>query len=102
MGMTIRAISILLGSHPIGRFVSTLMLSPGKRAEAFRPLDLTLALLDLSLIQRRPTHPGGAARLGTEAIAFRALQRLHSGLVGDYVAWMALGLAGFAAAMCFL
>lgn len=64
---------------------------------SFFALALTLAMLAAALMRERPTgriarHVGRAERL-----PFDALQFLHSGLVTDYVAWMAIGVAVLAA-----
>lgn len=60
---------------------------------SFFALALTLALLAASLMRERPTHRI-ARRVGrAERLPFDVLQFLHSGLVTDYVAWMAVGVA---------
>ena len=65
------------------------------------PLLLIAALFAFALRRRRAL--GGPAQAITrgERSAFRALQALHSGLVSDYVTWMAAGLALFAPAAGF-
>ena len=62
------------------------------------PLGLTAALFALALLRRRALHCPARAVARAERAGFRALQALHSGLVGDYVTWMAVGLALFALA----
>lgn len=56
-------------------------------------LALMLALTAASLARRRAISRAGRRATEVERWPFRALQFLHSGLVGDYVAWMAIGLA---------
>lgn len=62
------------------------------------PIGLTLTLLSVSLVRRRPTTTSGRRLLVLETTPFNVLQRLHSGLVVDYVSWLALGLAALAVA----
>ncbi|CAO4154262.1 NADH:quinone oxidoreductase/Mrp antiporter transmembrane domain-containing protein [Methylorubrum thiocyanatum] len=62
------------------------------------PLLLTAVLFAFALLRRRAVRPLSRAVTRSERTGFRALQALHSGLVGDYVAWMAVGLALFALA----
>lgn len=62
------------------------------------PLGLTLALLALALLRRRAVRGAARAVTRAERRSFGAVQALHSGLVGDYVTWMAVGLALFALA----
>ncbi|HJE24381.1 MAG TPA: complex I subunit 5 family protein [Methylorubrum populi] len=62
------------------------------------PLGLTLALLGLALLRRRAVRGVSRGIILVERRSFGALQALHSGLVGDYVTWMAVGLALFALA----
>jgi multicomponent Na+:H+ antiporter subunit D len=38
----------------------------------------------------------------TLAVVYRPLGRLHSGHLGDYVAWLLLGVAGYATALFLL
>ncbi|BAU93676.1 NADH dehydrogenase [Methylorubrum populi] len=65
------------------------------------PLLLTAGLLALALLRRRALSGLARALARSERAAFGALQALHSGLVGDYVTWMAVGLALFALAAGF-
>ncbi|MGX7704888.1 complex I subunit 5 family protein [Methylobacterium sp. Gmos1] len=62
------------------------------------PIDLTLGFLALALTRRRAVSRAMRRLTGVERAGFRGLQALHSGLVGDYVTWMAVGLALFAVA----
>ena len=62
------------------------------------PIGSTLAVLGVSLIRQRPNTAAGRRTAALESTPFNMLQRLHSGLVGDYVAWLTLGLAAFAIA----
>ena len=62
------------------------------------PLGLTLALLALALLRRRAVRGTARAVTRPERRSFGAVRALHSGLVGDYVTWMAVGLALFALA----
>jgi hypothetical protein len=55
-------------------------------------------LLALSIVRRRPIRRGTARELfRLELLPFRALRFIPSGLVGDYVIWMVVGLAGLSA-----
>lgn len=56
-------------------------------------LGLTLALVVMSLLRVRPVSRIGRRAARAEALPFNALRHLHSGLVADYVSWMAIGLA---------
>ena len=62
------------------------------------PLLLTAALLLLALLRRRAVGGFERGLVRVEQGGFGVLQALHSGLVGDYVTWMAVGLAVFALA----
>ncbi|HET6905327.1 MAG TPA: complex I subunit 5 family protein [Rhodanobacteraceae bacterium] len=65
---------------------------------SFFALAMTLAILAGALMRERPTGRIARRAARTERLPFDALQFLHSGLVTDYVAWMAVGvalLAGF-------
>ncbi|HEY7929581.1 MAG TPA: hypothetical protein VID71_06195 [Steroidobacteraceae bacterium] len=53
----------------------------------------TGAVLAAALLRTRPTQPLARVAARSEGRFFGALQSLHSGLVGDYVVWMLLGLA---------
>ncbi|HWG75340.1 MAG TPA: proton-conducting transporter membrane subunit [Steroidobacteraceae bacterium] len=52
-----------------------------------------VAVLAAALLRVRPVRPLMRAVARGEGRLFGALQGLHSGLVGDYVVWMLLGLA---------
>ena len=54
---------------------------------------LTLLLLGLALLRRRALGATARRVARAERAGFQGLQALHSGLVGDYVTWMAVGLA---------
>ena len=69
---------------------------PASMAEQVAPLAATMLLAVLSLVQRRPTRRAARMAAAAERSGFGLLQRVHSGLVGDYVAWQAAGLAGLA------
>jgi multicomponent Na+:H+ antiporter subunit D len=61
-------------------------------------LSLLLAAWDLA----RAHLPRVALRISDAVTArFRLLEALHSGLIGDYVAWLVLGLGLFALALAF-
>ncbi|HET6911726.1 MAG TPA: complex I subunit 5 family protein [Rhodanobacteraceae bacterium] len=65
---------------------------------SFFALALTLAILAGALLRERPTRRIARVAARAQRAPFDALQFLHSGLVTDYVAWMAIGvalLAGF-------
>ena len=84
--------------HPIGPWVDsrpaeeTLLL-------AYAPIVLTAVLVLSAVIRVRPTSRLARSLFRVESRPFRALQFLHSGVVGDYVGWMAVGIAAFAVVM---
>ena len=57
----------------------------------------TLLLFGLSLIRTRPTSARSRRLCRVRAWPVRVLQAAHSGLVADYVTWIAIGLAALAA-----
>ena len=59
----------------------------------FVPVVLTLALVLFALLRERPTRPLARRLFWLELLPARGMQFLHSGLVGDYIAWMTLGVA---------
>lgn len=61
------------------------------------PIVLTVLLFALSMLRRRPTRRAARKMVALELLPFRGLQFIHSGLVGDYVIWMVVGLAGLSA-----
>ncbi|GGE00037.1 hypothetical protein GCM10011390_18550 [Aureimonas endophytica] len=65
------------------------------------PFVLMLALTGASLLRRRPVTPLARRLAKLERRPFQALQAVHSGMVGDYVAWMMLGLGLIAAALAY-
>ncbi|GJD66674.1 complex I subunit 5 family protein [Methylobacterium frigidaeris] len=74
-----------------------LALSPAELGN-LAPIGLTLGFLALALMRRRAVSRAMRQLTGVERAGFGGLQALHSGLVGDYVTWMAVGLALFAVA----
>jgi multicomponent Na+:H+ antiporter subunit D len=78
--------------HPL-QLASSSMPEPGLSLLSFAPIALTLVLLGLSLVRRRPTGRAARKFVALEFLPFRGLQFVHSGLVGDYVIWMVVGLA---------
>ncbi|HEY7300709.1 MAG TPA: proton-conducting transporter membrane subunit [Xanthobacteraceae bacterium] len=66
---------------------------------SYAPIALTAALVILVLARRRPTTTFARRLFAMEAFPFRALSFLHSGVVGDYVSWMILGIAALALAV---
>jgi multicomponent Na+:H+ antiporter subunit D len=62
----------------------------------FAPIAVTLALMLFALLRERPTRSLARKLFRLELLPFRGMQFLHSGLVGDYVAWMLIGLAALA------
>ena len=88
-----------LGGAALGGHFSP-SLAPGRAAASFGPMALMLVVLAIGLVRSRPTRRV-SRRAGTaETAAFGALQKLHSGLVADAVAWFALGVAVLAT--CFM
>jgi multicomponent Na+:H+ antiporter subunit D len=73
------------------------MPEPGLSLLSFAPIALTLVLFVASVVRRRPTRRIARKLFWLELLPFRGLQFVHSGLVGDYVVWMVVGLAGLAA-----
>ncbi len=55
---------------------------------------LAMLIAGLSLLRRRPVAPFARTLARIERAPFAALEYVHSGLVGDYVVWTAVGLAG--------
>lgn len=66
---------------------------PGLSAISFAPMVLTLLLFAVALIRQRPTRRVARRLVRLELLPVRGLQFIHSGLVGDYVIWMVVGLA---------
>lgn len=66
---------------------------------SYGPIALTLVLFLISISRRRPAKAISRSLFRLELLPFRGLQFLHSGIVGDYVAWMMLGIAALALAM---
>lgn len=65
--------------------------------DALLTVAIAVGIVLVALTRVRPTRPL-ARRLATvERAPFLALEFFHSGIVGDYVAWIAVGLAGLAA-----
>jgi multicomponent Na+:H+ antiporter subunit D len=62
----------------------------------FAPIAMTLALVLFALLRERPTRPLARKLFRLELLPFRGMQFLHSGLVGDYVAWILIGVAALA------
>jgi len=75
-----------------------LALAPSGGLASPAPGVLTGALLLSALLRRRAVTGMARGLARAERAVFGALQSLHSGLVGDYVTWMAVGLAVFALA----
>jgi len=71
---------------------------PPMRRECPVALLLTGLLFLFAHLRRRPLTSSARALVRVERWSFGALQALHSGLIGDYVTWMIVGLAVFAAA----
>lgn len=60
------------------------------------PIAMTLVLVLFALLRERPTRPLARKLFRLELLPFRGMQFLHSGLVGDYVTWMLIGVAALA------
>ena len=91
-----RAIPALL--DPFGHAAA--VPAPEERAiESYAPIVLTVCLFALASVRQRATRPLSRTIFKAETLAFRGLQFLHSGLVGDYVVWMIVGLAALALAL---
>ena len=79
--------------------------SPGPRATETAPLELPALLVGLgtaagalllaAIALARPRNPLPMAVNRPVEVAFFRLRRLHSGQVGDYVAWLTVGVALF-------
>lgn len=72
---------------------------PPRPLIAYTPIALTIAFFLISACRRRPTAAVSRKLFWLELLPFRALQFVHSGIVGDYAVWMMLGLAAFALAI---
>jgi multicomponent Na+:H+ antiporter subunit D len=66
---------------------------------SYVPIIITFVLLLVALFRRRATGFLARRLFRFELLPFRGLQFLHSGLVGDYVVWMILGLGALAVAL---
>jgi multicomponent Na+:H+ antiporter subunit D len=64
---------------------------------AYAPVILTAFLFVSAVVRGRPTAVLARRLFRLERLPFRALQFLHSGVVGDYVTWMVVGIAALAA-----
>lgn len=64
---------------------------------SYAPLALTVVFFLMSLFRLRATSTVSRKLFHFELLPFRFLQFLHSGVVGDYVVWMIIGLAALAA-----
>jgi multicomponent Na+:H+ antiporter subunit D len=69
---------------------------PHGSLDLYAPILLTIVLAAASLLQRRATRAAARLIFRLELLPFRGLQFLHSGVVGDYIAWMMVGLAALA------
>jgi multicomponent Na+:H+ antiporter subunit D len=66
---------------------------------SYAPIVLTIALFALSLCRSKPTASISRQLFHLGLMPFRALQFLHSGIVGDYVVWIMLGVAALVLAI---
>ena len=75
------------------------MLPPLERfpTEGLTTVGIALLIVGITLVRRRPTRPLARKMFLIERAPFGVLEYFHSGLVGDYVAWIAIGLAGLGA-----
>jgi multicomponent Na+:H+ antiporter subunit D len=83
--------------NPAGAW-SPAPLAEEKSLLAYAPIILTAVLFASAVIRARPTAAWARRAFRLESLPFQALQFLHSGVVGDYVAWMMVGLAALALA----
>jgi multicomponent Na+:H+ antiporter subunit D len=72
---------------------------PPRPLIAYTQIALTIAFFLVSAGRRRPTAAISRKLFRLELAPFRALQFVHSGIVGDYAVWMMLGLAALAVAV---
>lgn len=79
-------------SDPFGHAEAVFVPAP-LSVHSFAPIGVTLALLLIALAQQHPTRALSRRLFRLELLPFRGLQFLHSGIIGDYVAWMVVGLA---------
>ena len=63
---------------------------------SYAPVALTTILLMTALGRQRATAQVSRRLFHAEFLFFRSLQFLHSGIVGDYIVWMMIGVAGLA------
>ena len=66
---------------------------------AWTSVTLALAIAGLDLFREHLPRPVIASTHALTRPAFKGLKALHSGLVGDYVLWIVLGLAAYTAAI---
>ncbi len=91
-------IPALLGLARFRPVVPSPLPMPSTPPQAFVSVILALAIAAFSLSRRALPHPLVAGIDGLVRPFLDRLQKIHSGLIGDYVAWLTLGLALFAAA----
>ena len=92
----------LLGLAPFRPLPAPPLPAPPTAPEAW--ISVVLALLIAGFGLGRQALPGGLVA-GVDALAkplLDGLQKLHSGLIGDYVAWLTFGLALFAVTFALL
>jgi multicomponent Na+:H+ antiporter subunit D len=73
----------------------------GTSVLSFAPIAVTVALFLIAIFRGRATSPIARKLFQFELFPFRGLQFLHSGLIGDYVVWMILGLAALSLGFAF-
>jgi multicomponent Na+:H+ antiporter subunit D len=66
---------------------------PPLSLESFAPLAFMAITVAIALARQRPTSPAARLIFQIESLPVRVLQSVHSGLVGDYVAWTIAGVA---------
>jgi multicomponent Na+:H+ antiporter subunit D len=66
---------------------------PETSLTTYLPIILTIVIVAIALFRERATRAWSRRLFQVELLPFRGLQFVHSGLIGDYVAWMVLGLA---------
>jgi multicomponent Na+:H+ antiporter subunit D len=86
--------------HPLAMDAAA-MPAHGTSVLSFAPIVVTMALFLIAIFRDRPTSPIARKLFQLELFPFRGLQFLHSGLIGDYVVWMILGLAALSLSFAF-
>jgi multicomponent Na+:H+ antiporter subunit D len=86
----------------IGWFLFAGQISGSETAVSVAGISPTLLLVARVALFLRPSPAAGQSTLPRLATLLVPLRRLHSGHIGDYVAWLTLGVAAFGAIFALL